>query len=135
MPIDVTADDIRAALDAVAPANATGEAGETVIADEELTFEIRQAEAILADEIEPHADSSVSDDRLELVGALLAAAYYEDDGNGPLLSIRQGSAQVSYTQASEDTLTYFKRATQMDPTGRLPGIDNPTASLSVPDVR
>lgn len=83
-------------------------------------FEIKQAQRIVNRELEPYTSDVES---LELTGALMAAAYAQDDGNGQLSSITQGSAQISYTPESEDALSYWRRAIQMDPTGRLESLE------------
>jgi hypothetical protein len=89
------------------------------------------AEAIVNNDLAPYADSGETE-RLELTGALIAAAYAKD-GGGTLSSVTQGSAQVSFD--TDDALSIFQRAKQMDPTGRLAQTEKPNASLSVPDVR
>jgi hypothetical protein len=97
-------------------------------------IEVRMAEAIVNDELAPYADSGETD-RLELTGGLIAAAYAADGGHGPLSSVSQGSAQVSYAPESDDALPFWERAEQIDPTGRLEALGKPTASVDVPDVR
>ena len=96
----------------------------------DYSIEVRMAEEIVNDELAPH---SANTDRLEFVGELIAAAYAKDDGDGNISSVTQGSAQVSFD--NDDALTYWRRAKQMDPTGRLAQIEKPAASVSVPDVR
>ena len=116
MPISVDENDVREVLD-----------------DESSTdydVEIRMAEAIVNDELAPHSDKT---ERLKLTGALIAAAYAQDGGGGPLSSVTQGSAQISFD--TDDALSMFQRAKQMDPTGRLAQTEKPSASLSAPDVR
>ena len=88
------------------------------------TFEIKQAEALVNDELAPHSDN---DDRLALVGALIAAAYAKDDGDGNLSSVTQGTAQISWN--NNDALTFWDRAKQMDPTGRLANLGNAGVSV------
>ena len=117
MPISVDENDVRDVLD-----------GES---STDYGIEIQMAEAIVNDELAPYADSGESD-RLELTGALIAAAYAKD-GGGTLSSVTQGSAQISFD--TDDALSMFQRAKQMDPSGRLAQTEKPSASLSVPDVR
>ena len=114
--ISVSADDVREALN--------GDASES------YTFEIRQAEAIVNDELVAYSDN---DERLELVGILIAAAYAEDDGNGNLSSVTQGTAQVSWN--NEDALSFWRRAKQMDPTDRLKNLEKGSFKLQSSDVR
>ena len=116
MPINVDENDVRKVLD--------GEAST------DYDVEIRMAEAIVNDELAPHSDET---DRLELTGALIAAAYATDGGGGAVSSVTQGSARISFD--TDDALSMFRRAKQIDPTGRLAQTEKPSASLSVPDVR
>jgi hypothetical protein len=117
MPISVDESDVRDILD-----------GES---STDYGIEVRMAEAIVNNDLAPYADSGETE-RLELTGALIAAAYAKD-GGGTLSSVTQGSAQVSFD--TDDALSIFQRAKQMDPTGRLAQTEKPNASLSVPDVR
>ena len=122
MPISVDENDVRDVLD-----------GES---STDYGIEVRMAQAIVNDELAPYADSDSGEtDRLEFTGVLIAAAYAADDGHGPLSSVSQGSAQVSYAPESDDALPFWERAEQMDPTDRLGELGKPTASVDVPDVR
>jgi hypothetical protein len=118
MPISVDESDVRDILD--------GEAST------DYDIEVRMAEAIVNNDLAPYADSGETD-RLELTGALIAAAYAKDGGGGALSSVTQGSAQISFD--TDDALSMFQQAKQMDPSGRLAQTQKPNASLSVPDVR
>lgn len=118
--ITIDAEDVRDTLD--------GDA------DDGYDIEIRMAEALVNDRLADHTDEKHAD-LLELTGVLVAAAYAEDDGHGQLSSITQGSAQVSWTPDGEDALSFWRRAKQMDPSGRLGELEKPTASIAVPDVR
>ena len=118
MPINVDESDVREVLD--------GEAST------DYGIEVRMAEAIVNQDLAPYADSGETE-RLELTGTLIAAAYAKDDGDGDISSVTQGSAQISFD--TDDALSMFRRAKQMDPTGRLAQTEKPSASFSVPDVR
>jgi hypothetical protein len=118
MPISVDENDVREVLD-----------GDS---STDYDVEIRMAEAIVNQDLAPYADSGETE-RLELTGALIAAAYAKDGGGGTLSSVTQGSAQISFD--TDDALSMFQRAKQMDPSGRLAQTEKPNASLSVPDVR
>lgn len=120
MPISISFDDIRAALDS----------DSDEYPDSELQFEQRQAEAIVNDELAPHAKPADAD-RLELAGALLAGAYVEDEQT--VDQMQRGSRSISFS--TETSLTLFEQAKQMDPSGRLEVLANPSASIGVPDVR
>ncbi|MDL5361355.1 hypothetical protein [Halalkalicoccus sp. NIPERK01] len=114
-PITVNSEDVRDILD--------GDA------DDSYGIEIRLAEAIVNDDLRPAASTNVTADRLELVGALIAAAYAKDDGDGNLSSITQGSAQISFD--NDNALSFWRRAKQLDPTGVLATLEKPTASFEV----
>ena len=116
MTITVDEADVREAVDGAS--------------SDSYTFEIRQAEALVNDELAPH---STNEERLELVGILIAAAYAEDDGNGSLSSVTQGTAQVSWN--NDDALSFWRRAKQMDPTGRLGNLEKSSFQLQTSDVR
>jgi fructose-1,6-bisphosphatase len=115
MPISVDENDVREVLD-----------GDS---STDYGIEVRTAEAIVNDELAPHSDKT---ERLKLTGAYIAAAYAKD-GGGTLSSVTQGSARISFD--TDDALSMFQRAKQMDPTERLAQTEKPSASLSVPDVR
>ena len=117
--VSITADDVRSALDADGT--------------DDYAFEIKQAEQLVNDEVVPYTDAS--DERLELVATLLAAAFADDDGTGPVRSVESGSGSITYAPEAGRALTFWKRALQMDPSGRLADIDKPVASIVVPDAR
>lgn len=119
MTIDIQTQDVYAALDG----------GEDEHGD--VAFETRLAETIVNDELVPAAGNDLNRDRLKLVGALIAAAYVEDNGGGDVESISQQSASVSFD--TDNALTLWRRAKQADPTDRLGQMDKPAASLGVPD--
>lgn len=118
MTISTTPSDVRDALDA----------DSTEYSDSELQFEIRQAEAIVNDELAPYSEKT---SRLELVATLLAAAYAADEKS--VEKLEQESRSVTFS--SEESLSLWQQAKQMDPTGRLVLLEKPTASLSVPDIK
>ena len=120
MPITVNEDDIRSALGA----------DESEYSDSALAFEKSLAESIVNDDLEPHTETDRSD-RLGLVGALIAAAYVDDDGD--ITQLRQGNRAVSFD--SDSALSHWRKALQLDPTGRLMQLEQPTVSFSTPDVR
>lgn len=120
MAITVSLDDVRSALD--------GDSSEYPDAD--IQFEARQAEGIVNDELAPYSSNT---NRLELTGALLAAAYVEEDGSGPISSVQQASRQISFDTA--DALSLWRQAKQQDPTGKLEQLEKPTASIDVPRTR
>lgn len=119
MTIDIQTQDVYAAVDG----------GEDEHGD--VGFETRLAETIVNDELVPAAGNDLNRDRLQLVGALIAAAYVEDNGGGDVESISQQSASVSFD--TDNALTLWRRAKQLDPTDRLGQMDKPAASLGVPD--
>jgi hypothetical protein len=84
----------------------------------DYSIEVRMAEEIVNDELAPYSDKT---DRLEFVGELIAAAYAKDDGDGNLSSVTQGSAQISWN--NDAALSFWDRAVQMDPTGRLGSLE------------
>lgn len=86
---------------------------------DDYTFEIRQAERIVNRELAEHTNDTES---LELTGELIAAAYARDDGDGGYSSVTQGSAQISWN--NDDALSFWDRAVQMDPTGRLGSLED-----------
>lgn len=118
MAITVSYEDIRGALDATS----------SEYSDSELQFEKRQAEALVNDTLAPQTSNTAA---LELTGALLAAAYAADEQT--VESVSQGSRSVSF--ATEESLSLFEQAKQMDPTGKLADLQKPSASLSVSDTR
>ncbi|WP_248908149.1 hypothetical protein [Halocatena marina] len=120
MPITISPDDVRGALNA----------DQSDYSDDDLAFEIKVAEEIVNDDLAPHSNDT---SRLELVGALIAAAYVHDDGEGSVSSVQQASRQISFD--SENALSYWRRAVQLDPTGKLAQLEQQTATVSVPDAR
>lgn len=120
MAISISEDDVRSALDGTIEE----------FPDSDLSFEIRQAEALVNDELLPSAGSNQTN-RLELVGALLAAAYVEDARTVSQLS--QGNRSISFN--NEESLSLFEQAKQMDPTDRLEALDKPSAGIHVPDAK
>jgi hypothetical protein len=102
--ISIDKSDVRAALDGSD--------------SDDYTFEIRQAERIVNRELAEYTNDTES---LELTGALVAAAYFRDDGDGGYSSVTQGSAQISWN--NDDALSFWDRAVQMDPTGRLGSLE------------
>lgn len=99
---------------------------------ESVAFEITIAETIVNDELVPASGDDKNRERLKLVGALIAAAYVEDDGSGEVESVSQGNASVSWD--TENALSLWRRAKQLDPTGKLGQLDKPQASLGVPSI-
>ncbi|MFD1515110.1 hypothetical protein [Halomarina rubra] len=120
MAITVDESKIRGALDA----------SESEYPDSELAFEKELAETLVNDDLAPHAASGQSD-RLALVGALIAAAYVDDDGD--VTQLRQGNRAVSFD--SDSALSHWRKALQLDPTGRLGDLEKSTVRFSTPDVR
>ena len=120
MSITVAEDDIRSALDA----------DSSEYPDSALAFEKSLAESVVNDDLEPYTETDRTD-RLELVGALIAAAYVDDDGD--VTQLQQGGRSVSFD--SDSALSHWRKATQLDPTGRLNELEKPVASMGVPDVR
>lgn len=105
----------------VSPSEIADETGET---EADVSFEAHQAEVLVNAELVPSAGTgSTVQERLDITGTLMAIAFVADDGHGPLSSITQESAQISYQPDNEDALTYWRRAIQMDPTGRLDTIE------------
>ena len=96
----------------------------------DVAYEADEAELLVNGELAPHADSDDNTQgRLAKAGELIAAAAVHADGNGPLSSVTQGTAQISWASDNDDALTYWKRAVQMDPTGRLVVADKQTPSV------
>lgn len=126
MPIEIESNDVISALD-------DEDSGGDVPTESEVSFEIRLAETIVNDELVPAAsdDGNLNRDRLKLTGALIAAAYVEDGQTGPVDSVSQLSASVSFD--TDKALSYWRRAKQLDPTGKLGQLDKPDASLGVPN--
>ncbi|MFC5970077.1 hypothetical protein ACFPYI_01915 [Halomarina salina] len=120
MAITVDEDDIRSALDADA----------SEYPDPDLAFEKSLAESIVNDDLEPHTDTDRSD-RLKLVGALIAAAYVDDDGD--VTQLQQGDRSVSFD--SDSALSHWRKALQLDPTGRLSQLEQQTIRFGTPNVR
>ena len=104
MPIDVDKEHVRSALDGSD--------------SDDYTFEIRQAERIVNRELAEYTSDTQS---LKLTGALIAAAYFRDDGDGGYSSVTEGSAQISWN--NDDALSFWDRAVQMDPTGQLQSLE------------
>ena len=106
MTISITYDDVRAVL------------GKDVseVTDADLTPEMSTAEGIVSDELEPYTDKT---DALEDVAALVAAAFYHNEGIVAQLS--QGSQQVSYKGGA---MGYWRQALIRDPTGRLQDLES-----------
>ncbi|WP_254535231.1 hypothetical protein [Halomarina litorea] len=120
MSITVSESDIRGAL----------RADSSEYPDSSLAFEKSLAESVVNDDLAPHAAPGDAD-RLELVGALLAAAYVEGDGD--VTQLRQGNRAISFD--TDDALSLWRKATQLDPTGQLSKLEKPVARIDVPDGR
>lgn len=119
MAISITAADVREA----------GDLDLETYPDPDLAFEIRQAEAIVNDELAPYSDNT---NRLEITAALLAAAYAAED-SGTTKSISQASATVSFDTG--EALSLWRQAKQADPTGKLAGRDQRKSSVWASNVR
>lgn len=104
----VTYDEVRAVL------------GETVseVSDSDLDPWKGIAEGVVTDQLDPHATLPGDQDALDDVAALLAAAYYSQEGTVGQLS--QGSQQLSF---KDGNFSYWRMATQRDPTDRLFQLD------------
>lgn len=111
--ITILPDDVRSAGDLTD----TDDNGDLEYSDDDIAFEIRQAEAIVNDELAPHTDKT---NRLELVAALIAAAYVKDERH--VSQVQQGGRQASFN--AERSITLWNQACQMDPTGRLKSIED-----------
>lgn len=123
MPISISYDDIRGALDE--PGN------EEDYPDSSLTFKRKQAEGIVNDELLPYTDKEA---RLEVTGALLAAAYViDDEAGGEIESVQQGNRVMTFN--TSEGLSKLEEAIQQDPTGRLIELTKATARIDSPSVR
>lgn len=118
MTISVQPQDVRDALDG----------DQTQYPDEDIAFEIRVAEAIVNDDLAPHSDKT---DRLELVGALLAAAFVEEETNVESISV--ASKDISFS--SERSVSLFEQAKMLDPTNKLGTSGGQASYLGVPNVK
>lgn len=120
MSISINEGDVRAALDGTDDT-------------ESVAFETRLAETIVNDDLLPAAGDNADRDRLALVGAVIAAAYVEDDGVGDVDSVSQGNASISFD--TDNALTLWRRAKQLDPTDQLGQLEKPQAGLGVPSLQ
>lgn len=118
MAITVDPDDVRGALETT-----TEETPES-----EIQFEIKLAEQLVNDDLAPY---STNTDRLELVGAIIAAAYHANEG--PVQRAKEGDGSVAFD--TSQAITLWDMAVQMDPTGQLAEAEKREATISVPDAR
>lgn len=116
--VSITAADVREA----------GDLDSAEYPDTELQFEINAAEAIVNDDLAPYSDST---NRLELVAALIAAAYAADERT--VTEVTSGQETVVFS--SDESLTLWRQAKQIDPTGRLGMVEKSVARIDVPEVK
>lgn len=100
-----TFDDIRAALGVTS----------SEVPDSDLTFDKELAEGIVTDQLDPVADLPGDQDALDDVAALLAAAFFREEGT--IRQLSQGNRQLSFDSAG--ALGLWRKALMRDPTGDL----------------
>lgn len=97
------------------------------VSDSDLTPEKGVAERLVTRELDPY---STDTDALQDTAAYVAAAFYTQEGTVGQMS--QGSQQVSFVDGS---MSYWRIAKQIDPTGRIGQLEKPNATMSVVDTK
>lgn len=101
------------------------------VPDSELSFDKSLAEGIVTDRLEPVADLPDDQDALDDVAALLAGAFYREEGT--IRQLSQGNRQLSFDTAG--ALGLWRKALMRDPTGRLEHLEKPEATFSTFDAK